>query len=129
AEVVQVLFDPQAIGFRDVLEIFFSIHDPTTVDRQGGDVGPQYRSIVLYGSSRQRDIAHEVIADLEKQAIYGAPVVTEVKPLATFYPAEDYHQRYFEGNPNQPYCRAVVAPKVAKFRKRWKHRLKGSRAA
>ncbi len=124
AEVVQLTFDPAAVSYRELLEVFFTIHDPTTPNRQGGDVGTQYRSAVFYHTDAQRETAREVIAELSAAGVWDAPVVTEVVPLETFYPAEDYHQDYFERNPSQPYCRAVVAPKVAKFRKHFLERLK-----
>ncbi|REJ75452.1 MAG: peptide-methionine (S)-S-oxide reductase [Acidobacteria bacterium] len=124
AEVVQVKFDSDEISFKEVLQIFFATHDPTTLNRQGNDVGTQYRSVVFYHSPEQRDIAEKLIAEIEKQAIFDDPILTEVVEFSKFYPAEDYHQNYFEKNPNQPYCTAVVAPKVAKFRKVFFDRLK-----
>jgi len=124
AEVVQLTFDPGAVSYRELLEVFFTIHDPTTPNRQGGDVGTQYRSAVFYHSPEQRETAGQVVAELTTQGVWDAPIVTEVVPLETFYPAEDYHQDYFERNPFQPYCRAVVAPKVSKFRKHFLERLK-----
>lgn len=126
AEVVRVRFDPEVIPYRDLLEIFFTVHDPTTPDRQGADVGPQYRSVILYGSGEQRDVAEETIRDLESRRLWEDPVVTEVEPLERFHPAEEYHQDYFRKNPTQPYCQAVVAPKVAKLRSRHAHRLKAT---
>lgn len=119
AEVVQVSFDPQVITYADLLNIFFSIHDPTTLDRQGPDKGTQYRSAIFYHSSEQEQIARLVIADLEEKQLYRDPIVTQVVPMAEFYKAEDYHQNYFLNNPNQSYCGIVVAPKVAKFRKQF----------
>ena len=124
AEVVQVTFDPAAVSYRELLGVFFTIHDPTTPNRQGGDVGTQYRSAVFYHTPAQREAAEAVIAELTAAGVWGAPVVTQVVPLETFYPAEGYHQDYFERNPFQPYCRAVVAPKVAKFRKHFLEKLK-----
>ena len=124
AEVVQVTFDPATITYREILEIFFGIHDPTTRDRQGNDVGPQYRSAIFYHSDAQRDTARALVEELDRDGPWDAPIVTEVTPLETFYPAEDYHQEYFRTNPEQPYCRVVVAPKVAKFRQRFAHRLR-----
>jgi peptide-methionine (S)-S-oxide reductase len=124
AEVVQVTFDPQVISYREILEVFFDVHDPTTLNRQGADVGPQYRSVILYHSPRQKDVAEAVIQQLNEAGIWDKPIVTEVEPYEAFYRAEAYHQRYFEQNPRQPYCRAVVAPKVAKFRKHYGFRLK-----
>jgi peptide-methionine (S)-S-oxide reductase len=123
AEVVQVTFSPQEISFRELLEVFFTIHDPTTPNRQGGDVGPQYRSIILYHSPEQRQTAEEVIADLQRQGVWADPVVTEVEPLEAFYPAEEEHQGYYRRNPNQGYCRVVIAPKVAKLRSRYLEKL------
>jgi peptide-methionine (S)-S-oxide reductase len=124
AEVVQVTFDPQVVSFKDLLDVFFTIHDPTTLNRQGADVGTQYRSAIFYHSPEQKATAEQVIAELDAAKIWGAPIVTEVAPFETFYEAEDYHQEYFERNGEQPYCRAVVAPKVAKFRKYFFEKLK-----
>jgi len=124
AEVVQITYDPKVISFRDLLDVFFTIHDPTTKDRQGADVGPQYRSIVLYHDAEQKAAAERAIAEQGEQGVWRAPIVTEVVPLETFYPAESYHQDYFENNPGQGYCRIVIAPKVAKFRKQHLERLK-----
>lgn len=124
AEVVQVAFDPKVISYRELLEIFFVIHDPTTLNRQGADVGTQYRSEIFYHSPEQKKIADEVIAEMEKEKIWDRPIVTRVSPLDTFYRAEDYHQGYFRANPGQPYCQAVVAPKVAKVRQRYVSKLK-----
>jgi peptide-methionine (S)-S-oxide reductase len=123
AEVVQVTFDPAVISFRELLGVFFTIHDPTTLNRQGGDVGTQYRSAIFYHSPEQRAIAKEVIRELEAESLWDDPVVTEVTPFTTFYPAESYHQDYFNRNPYQPYCAAVIAPKVAKFRSKYLERL------
>jgi peptide-methionine (S)-S-oxide reductase len=124
AEVVQVTFDPRRLSYADLLRVFFSIHDPTTLNRQGPDVGTQYRSAIFYHSEEQRASAEQVIAQLEAAQLWDAPIVTEVKPLDTFYPAEEYHQRYYESNRFQPYCLFVVRPKVAKFRKEHVSRLK-----
>jgi peptide-methionine (S)-S-oxide reductase len=125
AEAVQITFDPQAVSFKELLEVFFTIHDPTTLNRQGADVGTQYRSAIFYHSPEQKAMAEQVIAELNAADIWGAPIVTEVAPLTKFYKAEDYHQQYYEQNQNQPYCRAVIAPKVAKFRKHYLAKLKG----
>jgi len=125
AEVVQFRFDPDVVSYQEILEIFFSIHDPTTPDRQGPDTGRQYRSIIFCHDERQRETAKRVIRELEAAKTWNAPVVTEVVPFEVFYAAEPYHQGFFESNPNQPYCRAVVGPKVAKFRKAHASRLKG----
>jgi peptide-methionine (S)-S-oxide reductase len=124
AEVVQLTFDPQVISFKELLEVFFTIHDPTTLNRQGADVGTQYRSAIFYHSPEQQATAKQVIEDLDAAKVWGAPIVTEVVPFQIFYEAEDYHQEYFERNGQQPYCRAVVAPKVAKFRKYYFEKLK-----
>ncbi|HKC48699.1 MAG TPA: peptide-methionine (S)-S-oxide reductase MsrA [Gemmatimonadales bacterium] len=124
AEVVQVTFDPAVLGYRDLVEVFFGIHDPTTLNRQGADVGTQYRSAIYYHSAEQERTAREVIAALERDQVFDAPIVTEVAPFTQFYPAEEYHQDYFRLNPGQGYCRAVIAPKVAKFRKAHLERLK-----
>ena len=117
AEVVQVTFDPKAISYRDILNVFFAIHDPTTLNRQGADMGTQYRSAIFYHNDEQKKTAEETIQDLNHQKIWDHPIVTEVSKLNGFYKAEEYHQEYFAKNPYQPYCQAVVAPKVAKFRK------------
>ena len=124
AEVVQVTFDPDAISYREVLQIFFTTHDPTTPNRQGADVGTQYRSVVFYHDDEQQRIAEEVIREFEAEGVWGDPIVTEVQPLPTFYRAEDYHQHYFAQNPGQPYCQAVIAPKVSKLRKQYFEKLK-----
>lgn len=117
AEVTQITFDPKVISFKDLLDVFFTIHDPTTLNRQGHDVGTQYRSVIFYNSPEQRAIADQMIAELNQQHLWDRPIVTEVKPLAEFYPAEQYHQEYYARNAYQPYCQVVVAPKVAKARK------------
>ncbi len=124
AEVVQVTFDPKEISYREILEIFFGTHDPTTLNRQGADEGTQYRSAIFYGSPEQQQTAESLIAELNAAHIWDRPLVTEVVPLETFYPAEGYHQGYYRNNPNQGYCQAVVAPKVAKFRKRFVDKIK-----
>jgi peptide-methionine (S)-S-oxide reductase len=124
AEVVQVTFDPVEVTYADLLRVFFAIHDPTTLNRQGADVGTQYRSIILTHSPEQEATAREVMAEIDASGIWGKPLVTEIAPLTAFYPAEDYHQDYFARNPYQPYCQAVVAPKVAKFRKQFADRLR-----
>ena len=123
AEVIQVTFDPTAITFRDLLGVFFTIHDPTTLNRQGGDVGTQYRSAIFYHSPEQRATAEQVIHELEVEGLWDDPVVTELTPFTNYYPAENYHQDYFNRNPYQPYCAAVIAPKVAKFRSKYLERL------
>jgi peptide-methionine (S)-S-oxide reductase len=123
-EVVQVTFDPAVLSYRDLVEVFFAIHDPTTLNRQGADVGTQYRSAIYYHSPEQERTAREVIATLERDQVFDAPIVTEVAPAPVFFPAEEYHQDYFRRNPGQGYCRAVIAPKVAKFRKEHLERLK-----
>src|ERR1043165_8858338 len=119
AEVVQVTFDPQVVTFREILEVFFTIHDPTTLNRQGADVGTRYRSAIFYHDDAQRDTAREVIRDLEAEGVWENPIVTQVEPLAEFYPAEEYHQEYFARNPRQGYCQVVIAPKVAHFRSKY----------
>lgn len=124
AEAVQISFDPNVISYRDLLQIFFAIHDPTTLNRQGPDVGAQYRSAIFYHNKEQRQIAEALIADLTRQQIWNQPIVTEVTPFQFFYPAEDYHRDYFAHHPNQPYCQAAIAPKIAKFRKQFRNRLK-----
>lgn len=124
AEAVQITFDPERIGYRDLLEIFFAFHDPTTQDRQGPDQGSQYRSAIFTHDAEQERIAREVIAALTAERVFPAPIVTEVTPLDTFYPAEAYHQSYYERNPDQPYCRAMIGPKVAKLRAKLADRLK-----
>ncbi|MFY4729581.1 peptide-methionine (S)-S-oxide reductase MsrA [Nitrospira sp. BLG_2] len=124
AEAVRITFDPQAISYKELLEIFFVIHDPTTLNRQGNDQGTQYRSAIFYTSSPQQQIAENVINSLNDQKVYDAPLVTQVIPAGRWYEAEPYHQEYFVRNPFQGYCQFVVSPKVAKFRKQFSHRLK-----
>ena len=124
AEVIQVTFDPAKISLREILEVFFTIHDPTTLNRQGADTGTQYRSAIFYHTPQQKAVAEEVIHDLGKAGLWDAPIVTEVTPFSAFYPAEDYHQEYYTNNSEQPYCQIVIAPKVAKFRKKYLDRLK-----
>ena len=124
AEVVQITFDPTVVSYSDLLHVFFTIHDPTTLNRQGGDVGTQYRSAIFYHSPAQKAEAERVIAELQAEKVWEDPIVTEVRPLAQFYPAEEYHRDYYRRNPNQGYCSAVVAPKVAKVRKLYFDRLK-----
>ncbi len=124
AEVVQVAFDPGVISLKEILEVFFTIHDPTTLNRQGADVGTQYRSAIFYYSEAQKTAAEDVVAEFEAQKIWDNPIVTEITPLEVFYPAEEYHQEYFQRNPYQGYCQVVIAPKVTKFRQKYAHRLK-----
>lgn len=124
AEVVQVRFDPSLLSYLDLLNVFFAIHDPTTVNRQGADSGTQYRSAIFYHDPGQRQIAEQLIRELNEQRIWDKPIVTEMAQFEMFHVAEDYHQEYFARNPFQPYCMAVVAPKVAKFRKHFIDRLK-----
>lgn len=126
AEVVQVTFDPDVIGFREILEVFFATHDPTTLNRQGPDVGTQYRSAIFYHSEAQKETAQELIAELEREGVFPGAIVTEVAALEEFFPAEAYHQEFFRNNPNQPYCTFLIDPKVAKFRQRFADRLKSS---
>ncbi|MCK4900002.1 MAG: peptide-methionine (S)-S-oxide reductase MsrA [Anaerolineales bacterium] len=123
AEVVQITFNPQIISYRELLQIFFSIHDPTTPNRQGADVGPQYRSIIFYHNETQKVTAEKVIQEFDAEGVWDAPIVTEVAAFSAFYEAEDYHQKYFEKNPGQGYCRVVIAPKVAKFRVQYQQKL------
>jgi peptide-methionine (S)-S-oxide reductase len=129
AEVVRLTFDPQIIDFRDILRVFFTVHDPTQLNRQGNDIGTSYRSAIFYHTEEQRQAAEEVIREITDEGIYDNPIVTEVTAFDKFWPAENYHQEYFANNPNQPYCAAVVAPKVAKFRKKFVDRLKSSSQA
>jgi peptide-methionine (S)-S-oxide reductase len=124
AEVVQLAFDAQVITFKEILEVFFTIHDPTTLNRQGADVGPQYRSAIFYHNDEQKAIAEQVIGEIDAAEIWDAPVVTEIAPFTAFYKAEDYHQEYYRRNTGLPYCRVVIAPKVAKFRQRYLAKLK-----
>jgi peptide-methionine (S)-S-oxide reductase len=124
AEVVQVTFDPSVVTFRQILEVFFTIHDPTTLNRQGADVGPQYRSAIFYHSPEQKTTAEQVMAELTAKKLWDRKIVTEVTPFEEFFPAEAYHQEYFARNPNQGYCQFVIAPKVAKFRKEYLANLK-----
>ena len=124
AEVVQITYDPKVISFKELLEIFFTVHDPTTLNRQGADVGTQYRSIILYHNSEQKTQAEQVIKEVESAKIWNRPIVTQVKPLEAFYRAEDYHQQYFKQNPKQPYCQVVISPKVAKLRQHYIAKLK-----
>jgi peptide-methionine (S)-S-oxide reductase len=124
AEVVQVAFDPSVLSYRDLLDVFFATHDPTTLNRQGADVGTQYRSAIFHHSPQQKEEAERRIQELNAEKIWDRPIVTEVAPLEKFYPAEDYHQGYFRGNPSQGYCQAVIAPKVAKLRKGFAGKLK-----
>lgn len=125
AEVAQIVYDPAQVTFRDLLHIFFVTHDPTTLNRQGADVGEQYRSVILPHDDEQRRIAEEVIREVTSQGIYDHPLVTTIEPLTAFYPAEDYHRQYFLNHPDAPYCAMVIAPKVAKFRKKYADQLKG----
>lgn len=124
AEVVQIHFDPEVISYRDMLDVFFTIHDPTQLNRQGNDVGTQYRSAIFYHSDAQRATAEQAVADVEAAGLWDGPVVTELAPLDAFYPAEPYHDDYFARNPTQPYCQIVVAPKVAKVRSRFFDKLR-----
>lgn len=124
AEVVQIRFDPARISYRELLQVFFTVHDPTQLNRQGNDVGTQYRSVIFYHSPEQKQTAETVIEELTAAELWPRPIVTELSPFKEFYPAEDYHQEYFRHNPQQPYCQIVVAPKVAKFRQKFANRLK-----
>ena len=124
AEVVQVTFDPAEVSFRELLEVFFTIHDPTTLNQQGADQGTQYRSAIFTHSPEQEETARQVIRDLEAEAVWDDPIVTQVEPLTQFYPAEDYHDAYYRRNSRQPYCQVVIAPKVAKFRQKYLSKLR-----
>jgi peptide-methionine (S)-S-oxide reductase len=124
AEAVQITFDPAVISYKDVLEVFFQVHDPTTLNRQGSDVGTQYRSAIFYHNDEQKAFAEQMIKELNAAKVWKSPIVTEVKPFSAFYPAEDYHQDYFSQNSTQPYCQVVIAPKLAKLRKHYSHKLK-----
>lgn len=123
AEVVQITYNPEIISYRDILEIFFAIHDPTQLNRQGNDIGPQYRSIILYHSQQQKKTIKGVVKHLEETKVWKAPIVTEISSFEIFYRAEKYHQNYFKNNSNQPYCQFVIAPKIAKFRKTYVDKL------
>jgi len=124
AEAVRITFDRRGVTYRDILEVFFAIHDPTTLNRQGNDVGTQYRSAIFYHSPEQKAIAEDIIQTLTREHVFDRPIVTEVSPVTAFYMAEDYHQKYFARNPSQPYCTYVVNPKVAKFRTSFAQKLK-----
>ena len=124
AEVVQITFDPSQLTFKELLQVYFTVHDPTQLNRQGNDIGSSYRSAIFFHSEEQKLVAEEVIAEITAEAIYDKPIVTEVTAFDRFWPAENYHQEYFANNPNQPYCAAVVAPKVAKFRQKFTSHLK-----
>lgn len=124
AEALEVTFDPSVISYRELAEIFFAFHDPTTLNRQGPDTGTQYRSAIFYRDAEQARTAREVIAELERKRVFGAPIVTQVAPLEVFYPAEEHHQGYFSRHPERMYCQAMIAPKVAKLRKSWSSRFK-----
>jgi len=126
AESVQITFDPKVISYRELLDVFFSIHDPTTLNRQGADVGTQYRSAIFYHSEEQRAIAEQVMKELEAAKVWNAPIVTEITQFQSFYPAEDYHLDYYHRNRQQPYCQVVIAPKVSKLRQRYADKLKDS---
>jgi peptide-methionine (S)-S-oxide reductase len=127
-EVAQVTFDAGAVSYEDILEVFFAIHDPTSWDRQGGDSGPQYRSVIFYGDDLQRAAAEAAVSRLTAERAYASPIVTEVRPATAFYPAEDYHRRYFANHPEQSYCAFVISPKVRKFRQKFAARLRASSA-
>ncbi|MDV3277411.1 MAG: peptide-methionine (S)-S-oxide reductase MsrA [Nitrososphaerales archaeon] len=129
AEVAQVTFDPEVVSYRELLEVFFSTHDPTTLNRQGHDVGTQYRSVIFFHSEEQKAVAEATIEELRKEGAFKKPIVTEVAPLKAFYPAEDYHHDYYKRNNFRPYCQVVISPKLAKFREHFRGKLKDSRAA
>ena len=124
AEAVQVRFNPSKISYQEILEIFFSVHDPTTLNRQGADTGTQYRSAIFYHNQQQKAVAEELIGELNKAHLWKKPIVTQIVPLDTFYPAEDYHREYFSRHPEQAYCQMVISPKVNKFRQQWAKRFK-----
>ncbi|HUW49171.1 MAG TPA: peptide-methionine (S)-S-oxide reductase MsrA [Patescibacteria group bacterium] len=124
AEVAQITFDPAVISFKEILQIFFSTHDPTSLNRQGTDIGTQYRSVIFYHDDEQKAIAEQVIKEFSDEGAFDAPIVTQVEPLKTFYKAEDYHREYYNRHPEQPYCRVVIAPKIAKFRQLYLRKLK-----
>jgi len=128
AEVVQIAFDPQVISFSEILDVFFAIHDPTTLNRQGADVGTQYRSVIFYHTPAQKEVAEKKVAELNSAQIWDARIVTEIAPFMVFYKAENYHQKYFQENPAQPYCQVVISPKVAKFRKQFAGRIRPEHA-
>ena len=125
AEVVQLKYNPRLISIDEIFDVFFSIHDPTTLNRQGADIGTQYRSVIFYHSEEQKVAAQKFISEIDLSKVWNSPLVTQLEPIKVFYPAEDYHQNYFEKNPYQGYCRAVIAPKLGKFRSKFSHRLKG----
>ncbi len=127
AEVVQVQFDPEITSYREILEVFFAIHDPTTLNRQGPDVGTQYRSVIFFHSPAQKETAESLIRELESEGLWTDPIVTDVVPFEEFFPAEAYHDDYFRRHPEQPYCQAVISPKLAKFRARFSHKLRSHR--
>ncbi|OOP56373.1 MAG: peptide-methionine (S)-S-oxide reductase [Candidatus Brocadia carolinensis] len=124
AEVVQVTFDPRIISFREILEVFFTMHDPTTLNRQGADTGTQYRSVIFYRSPEQKAVAEEVVREIGNAQVWEAPIVTEIVPFKAFYKAEDYHQEYYKLNPGQGYCRVVIDPKMEKLREHFRKKLK-----
>jgi peptide-methionine (S)-S-oxide reductase len=124
AEAVQLTFNPDKISYREILHVFFSVHDPTTLNRQGDDAGTQYRSAIFYHDDRQRAIAEAVVGELNEAHLWEKPIVAQIVPLDRFYPAEDYHREYFSRHPEQAYCQAVISPKVNKFRKQWAQRLR-----
>jgi peptide-methionine (S)-S-oxide reductase len=129
AEVAQVTFDPSMISYRELLEVLFSTHDPTTLNRQGADEGNQYRSVILYGDDDQRKEAEAIVQELTRDRVFRNPIVTEITPLKVFYPAEEYHRDYYKRNKWNPYCQAVIAPKLSKFRSHWKSKLKSAAPA
>jgi peptide-methionine (S)-S-oxide reductase len=124
AEAAQIIFDPSVISFKEILEIFFASHDPTTLNRQGPDVGTQYRSVIFYHNEEQKTIAEKVIEELDKEGIWDSPIVTRLEPLKAFYRAETYHKDYYKKHPNQPYCQAVITPKLVKLQQRFLSKLK-----
>ena len=124
AEAVQIAFEPRTISYRELLEVFFAIHDPTTLNRQGADTGTQYRSAIFYHGSQQKEIAEGLMAEMETEQLFARPIVTELSPLTEFYPAEEYHRQYYQRNKDQAYCQIVISPKVAKLRQQFQEKLK-----
>ena len=123
AEVAQITYDPNQISYQDLLDVFWNTHDPTTLNRQGADTGTQYRSVIFYNDNHQKEIAEQAMAETDASGLWSNPIVTEISPILTFYPAEDYHQNYYQSNPSQPYCAVIISPKIRKLKKEFKHML------
>ena len=123
AEVTQITYDPNQISYQDLLDVFWNTHDPTTLNRQGADTGTQYRSVIFYNDDHQKEIAEQTMAETDASGLWSNPIVTEISPIPTFYPAEDYHQNYYQSNPSQPYCAVIISPKIRKLKKEFKHML------